>query len=430
MRALVLGAYGLIGKAVSEHLFRSGLKVTGLARSGRKGRTLVPEIDWLSADISQLVTPEAWNPFLKDIDVVVNAAGALQNSFKDRLGAVQRDAIIALGDACERAGVKRLIQISAPGAEQTASTEFLRTKAEADTALLQSSLNVVVLKPGLVIAPTAYGGTALLRMLSAFPMVQPMVLADTKVQTVWIGDLVLAVEKSVQGDVPKGTYELGETNGQSLKETILKMRGWLGFAVPRAVIRLPTWFGYFLGRFADLAGWFGWRSPLRTTALKVLEKGVVTDPSNWQRIGGSPMRPLEDTLRQMPSTAQERVYARAQLAFPIILLMLSVFWIASGIIGFLRHDVATEVLRPQFSAALSSAFVMSGSVVDVLIGLGLLVRRWVRPAAILSILVALGYMLAGTVFTPQLWLDPLGPFVKILPAIAAGLCVAALAEER
>jgi hypothetical protein len=32
--------------------------------------------------------------------------------------------------------------------------------------------------------------------------------------------------------------------------------------------------------------------------------------------------------------------------------------------------------------------------------------------------------------TPELWADPLGPFVKVFPAMALALAVAALAEER
>jgi hypothetical protein len=43
---------------------------------------------------------------------------------------------------------------------------------------------------------------------------------------------------------------------------------------------------------------------------------------------------------------------------------------------------------------------------------------------------SLGYLAAGTWLTPELWLDPLGPFVKIFPSVALALAVAALTEER
>ena len=430
MRVLVLGAYGLIGKAVSIHLSKTGYDVVGLARSEKKGRALVPDIDWIGADISTLVTPESWRPKLRGIDVVVNASGALQNGSRDRLAAVQRDAIIALGRACEAEGIQRLVQVSAPRAETTATTEFLRTKAQADEALLESSLDVVVLKPGLVLAPTAYGGTGLLRVLAAVPVVQPMVLPDAKVQSIWIDDLAKAIVIAVRGEVPKGAYDLGEESGHSLEDTILRFRSWLGFSKPKAILRLPLWLGYTISKFADAAGWLGWRSPLRTTALKVLEEGVVTDASRWTEWSSTRFRSLDQFLSEMPATAQERIYARAQLVFPILLTLLSTFWIISGVIGLFRLNAAAEILQPQISDTLARTFVVSGSLVDIIIGAGLLVRNWVRGAAIASVIVALAYMIAGTIVTPHLWLDPLGPFVKIIPALGMGLIVASLAEER
>jgi Na+/proline symporter len=69
-------------------------------------------------------------------------------------------------------------------------------------------------------------------------------------------------------------------------------------------------------------------------------------------------------------------------------------------------------------------------VADLLIGWGLLWRKWTRRAAWASIVVAAGYLAAGTWLTPELWADPLGPFVKVLPAMALALAVAALVEER
>ena len=40
------------------------------------------------------------------------------------------------------------------------------------------------------------------------------------------------------------------------------------------------------------------------------------------------------------------------------------------------------------------------------------------------------YLAAGSVLTPWLWADPLGVFVKVLPAIGLALLLAAMAEER
>ncbi len=95
--------------------------------------------------------------------------------------------------ACEESGVARFVQISAPGAYETAETEFLRTKGEADAALAENKLNWVILKPGLVIAPTAYGGTSLLRALAAVPWVQPLLFGKARFHCVGVQEVAQAV---------------------------------------------------------------------------------------------------------------------------------------------------------------------------------------------------------------------------------------------
>jgi uncharacterized protein YbjT (DUF2867 family) len=431
MRTLVVGGYGLVGAEIARAMLAEGYRVTGFGRSLETGQRIIPDIPWRRGDMRQMQTAEAWSDALESIEVVVNASGALQDGARDDLAKVQDGAIRALIAACEAGGVKSFIQISAIGATPDAPTAFLRTKAAADAALRKSSLRWAILKPGLVISANAYGGTALLRMLAAVPLVQPIVLADAKVQTVSARDVARAVISILDTEVPFGQdYELVEPEARTLCETVKLFRWWAGRKPARAELRLPRWAGYALAKVADLAGWLGWRSPLRTTALKSLEAGVTGDPVAWRRAGGFELESLKDTLLRMPATAQERVFGRAQLVFPLLVVTLSAFWIVSGVIGLLQRDAAVAVLQGRVSDGLAGVLVDLGSVLDLAIGVALLWRSWVRRAAWASILVSLGYLAAGTWLTPELWDDPLGPFVKVLPAMALALTVAALAEDR
>ncbi len=40
------------------------------------------------------------------------------------------------------------------------------------------------------------------------------------------------------------------------------------------------------------------------------------------------------------------------------------------------------------------------------------------------------YLLIGTALAPQLWADPLGPFLKIIPMLIATLFTLAILDER
>ena len=369
-------------------------------------------------------------PLLSGIDAVVNAAGLLQNGLHDNVARVQRDAITALIRACETSGIKAFIQISAPDAKLTSDTEFFRTKAEADKALQKSQLDWTILRPGLVLSPHAYGGTSLIRRLAAMPVIQAVMLGDAKIQTVHVQDVANAVLFALEHQLSGVDAALVEDSPHTLKSLTLDVREWLGFGAPVATVSVPLFLGRGLARAADLAGYLGWRSALRTTSLKVLAAGVLGDAKAWPALTGQTVRTLDQSLRDLPSTLQERLHARAMFLFPGLLLTLSLFWIASGVIGLLRQDEALAVIDGTLPASVGKPIVLAGGVMDILIGLALLFRPAVRFACLAAVLLSLAYLAGSALVAPQLWADPLGPMVKVFPAIALAVIVAALSEER
>jgi uncharacterized protein YbjT (DUF2867 family) len=361
---------------------------------------------------------------LAGIDVVVNAAGVLQDGMKDDVMAVQRDAVRAMAAACKSAGVRQIVQISAPGVSESSDTVFYRSKAEGDAAVKASGVDWVIFRPGLVLSPQAYGGTALLRQLAAVPLVQPVMLADAPIQTVHVDDVAGAVVRAV-GERMRGIdADLVSAEATRLEDLILAIRAWLGFRPPVMNVRAPLFLGSLAARAGDLAGWLGWRPALRTTSLRVLADGVRGDASRW------PVRSLARSLQDLPSTVQERTYARTALIYPFLQLVLSAFWIASGVIGWVQQGAAMAVFGDGVPVSLAKVFVLGGSVADVAIGATLLFRPLTRPAALASVLVSFGYLIGSAIFAPHLWADPLGPMVKVFPAIALGLTVWILTEAR
>lgn len=430
MRVLVLGAYGFIGHEVCRRLIARRHTIIALGRSAEYGRKVLPEAEWRGADIAVLSTPEHWSPLLERADAVVNASGALQDGLRDNLAAVQDRAIRALVAACAAKGVRRFVQISAPGANAGSDTEFLRTKAVADDALKASPLDWIILRPGLVWGRTAFGGTALVRMLAAFPIVQPLVLAESRVQMIDIDDVCAAVEASVETEaLIRQDIDLVEPGAHTLADVIARIRTWHGFQPARAQIRVPEIIGALMARAGDLAGWLGWRSPLRTTSLRSIASGVTGDASVWRALTGKDALSLDEMLRRRPAVRQDRVFARTQLLLPLVVMGLSAFWIASGLIGLWRID---DAIAAQGGATgdLAHALVLGGAVADIALGLAILWRPFARAACFGMIALTLLYLAAGTVLTPHLWADPLGPFVKTLPAAILALVCATLLEER
>jgi uncharacterized protein YbjT (DUF2867 family) len=430
LKVLVLGGYGLIGTAITRKLLGVGHAVTGLGRSARKGRIAAPAADWIEADLSRLLTTDDWRTHLSGVDAVINASGALQDGLRDRVAAVQSQSIQALISACEQTGVRTFVQVSAPGAGPQADTAFFRTKGEADRALKASRLRWVIFRPGLVLSPHAYGGTALLRQLAAFPWVQPLVLAGSRIQTVHVDDVAQAVSLALEQDLTGIDADLVEPETHTLEDLVARVRQWLGFRPARAVLELPAWAGRAVSFCADIGGWLGWRSPLQSTALKVLQSDVRGDAAAWEAASGQRLRRLDASLQDLPSTLQERIYARAMLVFPLLLLTLSLFWILSGVIGHARSDAALAVLDGALPAPLAGAAVIGGGLADCAIGAALLFRPLTRLACAAAVGLSAAYLAGAALFVPELWLDPLGPMVKVLPGMALALVTAALTEER
>ncbi|MBO9467127.1 SDR family oxidoreductase [Tropicibacter sp. R15_0] len=429
-RVLVLGGYGLIGAEICEALDQAGHEVIVAGRNAQAAARRLPGLAFHHIDMARRLTAEAWQADLQGIDVVVNCAGALQDGGQDHLEALHHHALAALAEAAKERD-SLVIQISAIGAQLDSKILFLSSKARGDAALLGSGARAVVLRPGLVLARGAYGGTGLIRMLAALPLLQASALPEAKMQTVGAADVAQAVCLTVAGQVPLGrSYDLVEDTPRALPEIIRAHRTALGFAPARIELNAPNW-GLGVGTWmADQLGHLGWRSPLRRTATEVLRQNILGDPGPWKSVG-KPVQGMEKTLQNLHLGPEHRLQARMLLLMPICVAVLALFWLFSGGIGLVSLDQAAAQLTAQgWQLGLARASVVFWSLVDIGLATALLYRPWARRACLGMAMVCLIYLSLGTLVTPALWLDPLGPLAKILPALMLSLITWALLEER
>src|SRR5438874_11720193 len=113
MRVLVTSGYGLIGSACLARLHRDGHELVAAGRTIEEARRRAPFARWIAADFNRLTQREDWAPLLAGIEAVVNCVGVLQDGARDDVRRVQVAATVALFAACERAGARRVIHISA-----------------------------------------------------------------------------------------------------------------------------------------------------------------------------------------------------------------------------------------------------------------------------------------------------------------------------
>jgi uncharacterized protein YbjT (DUF2867 family) len=435
-KILVLGASGLIGGFVTDDLRSRGFEVIAVARRyspSQRRSTGDLELPLLSMDRNALARLIADH----GIDVVVNCVGLLQDVPGSNVGAVHRDFVVRLLQAINEADRPiRLVHISIPGEASDDRTAFSTTKREAERLIENSGVAYAILRPGFVIAPAAYGGSAMVRALAALPLqlpahesavpFQPVMVEDVSATIAW-----LASRDTKEESVRAVTWDLMQTQPASLGEVIELFRRTFGAKeLPR--IPLPA-FALDLGaKLGDLASLLGWTPPIRSTALAELRRGVRGNPSAWMAATGMVPAEAVQALRFRSAAIQDKWFARLYLLKALVIASLVIFWCVSGFIAlFVSYNAAAGILRAHaFPPALVAPVTIITSLMDITVGILIAFRRSAAFGLIAGILASFGYMIGAAVLTPDLWIEPLGALVKTGPAIVLMLVALAMLDNR
>ena len=433
---LVLGASGLIGRFVTDDLRVRGFEVIGAARtfaSSQRSSALDLEMPLLA------MTSNALSRLLRErsVDAVVNCLGVLQDGPGSDTRAVHRDFAERLVQAIGDSGrAVRLIHISMPGAASEDHTAFAKTKREAERLIASSGLTYAILRPGFVVAPAAYGGSAMLRALAAFPVELPGDEQATPFQPVAIEDVAATIAWLAARDIDDPAakdviWDLLQPQKTVLSGVIQQFRfaygtaDWPRIPLPSVLLDLGAGLG-------DLASRLGWMPPMRRTAIAELRRGVAGDPHPWLEATGIVPRTIGEVVGQRSATIQDKWFARLFLVKALVIASLVLFWVASGFIALVVSFPATKAILTShgFSPGVAAPFAAITSMMDISIGLLIAFRRTCAVGLIAGIMVSLGYMIGTAILTPDLWIEPLGALVKTGPAIVLMLVALLTLDNR
>lgn len=433
-RILVLGASGLIGRFVTDDLRERGFETVGVARkfsASQESSPLDIELPVMSMDAAALAS------LLREyaIDVVVNCLGVLQDGPGSDTGAVHCDFVARLLQAISESGRSiRFVHISIPGAADADRTAFATTKREAERLIAASGIPHAILRPGFVVAPAAYGGSALLRALAALPFDLPATEAATPFQPVAAEDIAatiawLAARDS--GEAAAVSWDLMQPQAIALGGVVAQFRRAFGTtAWPR--IASPGFLLDLGARLGDLTSYLGWMPPMRSTAIAELRRGVSGDPAGWMAATGIVPKTIEQMVGRRSATIQDKWFARLFLVKALVIASLVLFWLASGFISLvISYDAAAGILRTHhFPEPLVGPFTVITSLMDMSIGVLIAFRRTCATGLVAGIVLSFGYMAGTAILTPALWIEPLGALVKTGPAIVLMLVALMTLDNR
>jgi uncharacterized protein YbjT (DUF2867 family) len=429
LRILLIGASGFIGSSLAGRLQSDGHELTGVVRkrgpaAGGIGAARIIELDVARA------APDDWAALLRGIDAVVNTAGVLQDSPWESTHGVHATGAAALFEACERASVRRVVHLSAIGVERGGVSEFSRSKLAGDEALMRRDLDWVILRPSVVLGRAAYGAGALFRGLAALPVL-PVPGETGPLQIVHLDDLVNTIVFFLRPDAPSRlAIEVAGRDRLAFAEVVVAFRRWLGWG-PARLVAMPRWAAGAMYRMGDAVGLLGWRAPMRSNAKREIVRGAVGDPAAWTRLTGIAPRSLHDALAAEPASVQERWFAQLYFLKPAVFGALALFWVVTGVVSLgPGWETGLDYMAAAGADSLAVPGVIIGALADIVIGAGIAIRRTARPALYGAVVVTLIYLVAGTIFLPSLWADPLAPFLKVLPILALSFVALAILEDR
>ena len=228
---LVAGGAGFIGRHLVAVLSALGLRVTVPARRRERAKHLIllPTVDVVEADV---LAPGVLERLARGKHAVVNLIGILHsrrgradergpNDYGPDFARIHVELPQAIVAACRAQGVKRLLHLSALGVSAAAPSEYLRSKAIGEQAVLAADdLDVTVFRPSVVFGPED-------RFLNQFALLARFAPAlgvpcpQARFQPVYVGDVARAVARALDDPDTHGkAYELCGPRQYSLLELV------------------------------------------------------------------------------------------------------------------------------------------------------------------------------------------------------------------
>ncbi|WP_207484147.1 NAD(P)H-binding protein [Arenibaculum pallidiluteum] len=432
MRVLIVGASGFVGRHLVGRLTGDGIDVVVAGRSRERLQQMFPGLAVQPCDLGR-DTAQDWQSRLSGIDAVVNLAGLIRDSRGASFETVHEHGAMALFDGCLTAGVRRVVQVSALGADETGFTRYHRSKKAADDHLAALDpqgrrMDWAVLRPSLLIGP---GGQTkeLLSALGAAPLPLRMGPGTWMLQPIHVDDLVEAIARLLRRAEPFARrVDVVGPEPMSTDAVTLALRRWLGLR-PAPFLPLPRW-------VLALAAWAGDRIGLGSAtreSLAMLEAGNTAPVAPFVRAFGFVPRALPAALARHPATQADLWAARLLFVRDPLRILLALMWIWTAIVSLGLYPLAESyalLARVGITGALAPLALYGAAALDLVLGLALLMR-W-RPALVgaLQIVLMLGYTALITAFLPELWLHPFGPVSKNLAVAGATLAMMALEAEH
>lgn len=428
MNILLTGASGFIGHHILQRLEQQSHKVTACCRSPEKLFFKSESTEILQLNFLGMTDEKDWSPHLKNIDAVVNCVGIIVESKEQSFQTLHAQVPIALFKAAEKAGVKKIIQISALGTDESAQSAYHRSKKTADDALRELDVEWYVLQPSIVYGDGAQS-MALFHSLAILPVHALIDGGEQLMQPVHVSDIAEAVIQCLKQDISvKLNLPLVGPDKISFRQLLEQLRQRLG-KKPALTFSLP---GELVQRSVFIGRWLG-EPTFNAENIAMLRRGNCADATPIKQFLGRQTKSLQQQLLSSPANQAERWHAGLYFLRPLLRLSIACLWIWSGIVSifFFPVEQSYQFLAPSGITGSAAPIVLYGlALLDIILGIATLLAYRIRTLMLFQLGIVFLHTLTITLTLPEFWLHPFGPVLKNLPLMATLLVYLNLEGEK
>lgn len=262
----IFGGSGFVGRYIARRMAKEGWRVRVAVRRPNEAIFVRPygavgQVEPILANIRDDASVAA---ALAGADAVVNCVGVLTERGKNKFEAVQAEGAARIARLAAEAGVGQLVHLSAIGADAESDSDYARTKAEGEAAVLENFPGAVILRPSVIFGTEDEFFNRFAKMTKLGPVL-PLVGGESRFQPVYVDDVAKAAVAGVLGQAAPGVYELGGPDVESLHDLMVKMLKVIRRR--RLIVNLPFWVG------SVMAFGFG---AMQALTVGLIHNGILT----------------------------------------------------------------------------------------------------------------------------------------------------------
>ncbi len=262
----IYGGSGFVGRYVARNFAQAGWRVRVAVRRPNEAIFVRPYgvVGQVEPVLCNIRDDDSVALAMQDADAVVNCVGILNEAGKNSFDAVQAEGAGRVARIAAQQGIERMVHLSAIGADATSDSDYSRSKALGETAVLEHMPNAVILRPSVIFGAEDNFFNRFAGMARMGPFL-PIVGGETRFQPVFVDDVAKAAVKAVTDEVAAGVYELGGPEVRTMRQMMAQMLDVISRR--RVVLNLPFWLARIMAFGFDI---------LQAISFGLIRNGVLT----------------------------------------------------------------------------------------------------------------------------------------------------------